>query len=89
MKEKIKQLVLLFSFLIPCTLHGQKNIAEVNKIKGFYVFVDCQPTAEYEAVGEVVVDEKDDGVKKSGGQYESVRDNLIKMQGQRIMVLMD
>lgn len=58
---------------------GQKNIAEVNKIQGFYVFVDCQPIAEYEVLGQVNVDEKDSEIKKSGGQYQSVRDNLIKV----------
>lgn len=58
---------------------GQKNIAEVNKIQGFYVFVDCQPIAEYEVLGQVNVDDKDPEIKKSGGQYQSIRDNLIKV----------
>lgn len=55
-----------------------KSLAEVNKIKGFYVFVDCQPVGDYDALGEVSVDNKDPEVKKSRGQYQSVRDNLIK-----------
>lgn len=56
---------------------GQKNLSEVNKIKGFYVFVDSKPVAEYESLGEIKVDEKDPEVKKSK-QYQAIRDNLIK-----------
>lgn len=75
MKTKI---ILLAGCLISLlNSFGQKDLAEVNKIKGFYVFVDSKPTAEYESLGEVKVDEKDAEVKKSQ-QYQVVRDNLIK-----------
>jgi hypothetical protein len=75
MKKKITLLALcLFAIL---NSFGQKNLADVNKIKGFYVFVDSKPTSEYESLGEVKVDGNDAEVRKSP-QYQSVRDNLIK-----------
>lgn len=73
---KTKILLALCLFLSLSSL-GQKGLSEVNKIKGFYVFVDSKPTAEYESLGEVKVDENDAEIKKST-QYQSVRDNLIK-----------
>lgn len=57
---------------------AQNNLAEVNKINGFYIFVDSRPKADYDVVGEVKVDETDKEVIKSQGQYSEVRDNLIK-----------
>lgn len=71
-------LIIIFSAqVILC--NAQKNIAEVNKIKGFYIFMDNSPIGEYESLGEVVSDDlKDPAIKKSQGQYQSVRDNLIK-----------
>lgn len=74
MKTKILLALCLFVSLIS---FGQKNLADVNKIKGFYVFVDSKPVSEYESLGEVKVDEKDAEVKKSP-QYQIIRDNLIK-----------
>lgn len=62
------------------TLTGQSNLASVNKIQGFYVFVDSQPIAEYDVIGEVVLDSwiyRDRDVRISGGQYQPVRDYLI------------
>lgn len=78
MKTKIMLLALCLCTVVTISF-GQKNLAEVNKIKGFYVFVDSKPVGEYEALGEVVSDDnKDPEIRKSGAQYESVRDNLIK-----------
>lgn len=76
--KKMKNVLLGALILLTINLSGQKNLAEVNKIKGFYVFVDCKPIGEYSSIGEVKVDENDFDVKKSRGQYQSVRDNLIK-----------
>jgi hypothetical protein len=57
----------------------QNNISEVNKIQGFYIFTDSQPLAEYEVIGEVSTDKNDDkDIKNSGGQYQAVRDYLIR-----------
>ncbi len=74
MKTKIMLALCLFVSLIS---FGQKNLADVNKIKGFYVFVDSKPTSEYESMGEVKADDKDAEVKRSP-QYQIIRDNLIK-----------
>lgn len=66
----------LFVSLISFGQNG-KNLADVNKIKGFYIFVDSKPTSEYESLGEVKADDKDAEVKRSP-QYQIIRDNLIK-----------
>jgi len=77
MKTSILKVAIVAFVLIANTIYCQSNLAEVNKIKGFYVFVDSKPIAEYESLGEVKVDEKDAEIKKSN-QFQSVRDNLIK-----------
>jgi hypothetical protein len=71
----------LFGILLQISLSSfsQKNLANVNKIQGFYVFVDAQPIAEYDILGQVNVDPRDPEIKRSGGQYQAVRDNLIKV----------
>ncbi|WP_033961270.1 hypothetical protein [Psychroserpens jangbogonensis] len=57
----------------------QNNISEVNKIQGFYIFTDSQPLAEYDVIGEVTTNNNDDkDIKNSGGQYQAVRDYLIR-----------
>lgn len=59
--------------------YGQENTAVVSKIQGFYIFTDSQPIAEYEVVGEVSTEEHNDaGISESKGQYQPVRDFLIK-----------
>ncbi len=75
----MKKITLLTLWLCAMAYNSfsQKDLSEVNKIKGFYVFVDSKPTAEYESLGEVKVDANDAEVKKSP-QYQVVRDNLIK-----------
>ncbi len=57
---------------------SQSNLAEVNKINGFYIFVDSSPTEEYDAIGEVKLDYNDKELISSGGQYSATRDNIIK-----------
>jgi hypothetical protein len=60
-------------------VHCQNNLATVNKIQGFYIFTDSQPLAEYDVIGEVTTNgHNDKDIKNSGGQYQSVRDYLIK-----------
>lgn len=60
-------------------LYSQNNIAVVNKIQGFYIFTDNQPLAEYDVIGEVTTDGNNDvDIRNSGGQYQAVRDYLIK-----------
>lgn len=61
------------------TSYGQNNIAQVNKIQGFYIFTDSQPLAEYDVIGEVTSKgHNDDDINNSGAQYQPVRDYLIK-----------
>ena len=72
---------ILFSVLIigmSLNVFSQSNLAEVNKINGFYIFVDSSPTEEYDAIGEVNLDYKDKDLIRSGGQYSATRDNIIK-----------
>ncbi len=76
-----KQLSILFLItLLVSKSFSQKNLAEVNKIQGFYVFVDNTPIAEYDVVGEVSRDgaSNDPDIKHSGAQYQAVRDHLLK-----------
>jgi hypothetical protein len=76
MKKIFLSLILFITTI--CGLNAQSNLAEVNKINGFYIFVDSKPTADYDVVGEVKVDETDKDVIRSQGQYSDVRDNIIK-----------
>jgi hypothetical protein len=76
MKKKLLLSVLIIG--ISTNLFSQSNIAEANKINGFYIFVDSSPIDEYEVLGEVKVDESDKEVLKSEGQYTAIRDNIIK-----------
>lgn len=52
----------------------KKNTAEVATYQNIRVFTDCTPVAEYEYLGTV----KGPGVSFSSGQYEPVRDGLIR-----------
>jgi hypothetical protein len=61
----------------------QNNIASVNKIQGLLIFTDCQPISDYEVIGEVnTLMGTDNDLKKSGAQYQPVRDLLIKLTKQ-------
>lgn len=76
MKRILFTLILSFTF---CACFAQKNIAQVNKVQGFYIFTDSQPLAEYDVIGEVTTNgHNDKDIKSSGAQYQPVRDYLIR-----------
>ena len=69
--------IILIGFLN--TAYSQNNIATVNKIQGFYIFTDNQPLADYDVIGEVTSSGHNDrDIKRSGAQYQPVRDYLIR-----------
>lgn len=76
----MKKIIFLSTLFITSVFNikAQSNLAEVNKINGFYIFVDSKPTAEYDVVGEIKADETDKDIKRSQGQYSDVRDNIIR-----------
>lgn len=76
MTKHLIPLLVLFS-ISTSLCSSQNNIAVVNKIKGFYIFIDSEPLAEYDAIGEIKSDGNDPDIQKSGAQYSAVRDNLI------------
>jgi len=77
MKKKLLTLIILVGLLN--ISYSQNNIATVNKIQGFYIFSDNQPMAEYDVIGEVTTNgHNDNDINNSGGQYQPVRDYLIK-----------
>ena len=76
MKNSFLLLMLLITTVFK--INAQSNLAEVNKINGFYIFVDSRPTSDYDVVGEVKIDETDKDVIRSQGQYSDVRDNIIR-----------
>ena len=51
----------------------KNSYAEVNQLKGYYIFVDSRPLHEYEYLGEV----KGPGVGFGSGQYSEVRNKMI------------
>ncbi len=56
------------------------DIAHVEKSNGLFVFTDCSPIAEYEVIGEVSTNGTGNrDLQNSLGQYEAVRDELIKI----------
>lgn len=80
-KEMNRSIILTLTILLGLlnTIYSQNNIATVNKIKGFYIFTDNQPIEEYEVIGEITTTgHNDNDIKSSGGQYQPVRDYLIK-----------
>jgi hypothetical protein len=75
---KLVTLIAFFLFGYTNLLLSQNNIANANKIQGFYIFIDSQPMAEYEVIGEITSEGHNDrDIKNSGGQYQPVRDYLI------------
>lgn len=61
-------------------LSTEKNsIARVEKVNGILVFTDCMPAAQYDVIGEVsVTGYESKELQNSLGQYQAVRDELIK-----------
>ena len=75
---KLVTLIAFFLFGYTNLLLSQNNIANANKIQGFYIFIDSQPMAEYDVIGEITSEGHNDrDIKNSGGQYQPVRDYLI------------
>lgn len=77
--------VVLYSQPAPDTLsvnssnHAELNIARVTSYSGIYVFTDCEPISAYEVIGEVsVTGFESSELQNSWGQYESVRNELVK-----------
>lgn len=54
------------------TIEQRKDIAAVNKIEGYYIFVDSKPIADYEYLGTV------ESKFARTPQYTDVRNKLIK-----------
>lgn len=76
-KLSIALLVSAFMFLsfgIVQSYEPKKNTAEAEQYEGVYVFADCKPVKEYQYLGSVKI-----GISLTGsGQYQDVRDKLIK-----------
>ncbi|MGH1339259.1 MAG: hypothetical protein ACRBFS_24285 [Aureispira sp.] len=53
---------------------SDNNLAEVNRMQGVYVFTDSEPVQDYEHLGTA----KGPSLSFSSGQYQAVRDILIK-----------
>lgn len=63
-------LTALFSFR--AIYEAKKNTAEVDQAEGIYIFTDCTPVKDFEFLGTVK------NTFSFGGQYQEVRDKLIK-----------
>jgi hypothetical protein len=68
-------LIILFAFLIGFSfkMKVDRSQAEVNQLGGFYIFVDSKPVADYDYIATVKA-----GITFTSGQYQPVRDLLIK-----------
>ena len=66
-------LPLLYAFTVANYI-PKNSTAEVEQTQGCYIFVDCKPVMEYEYLGTVKVSMSLLG----SGQYQDVRDKLIK-----------
>lgn len=60
-------------FAFKSLYEAKKNTAEAEQYQGIYVFTDSKPVKQYDYLGSV----KSSGFS-GGGQYEDVRDKLIK-----------
>lgn len=82
----MKKIILTFLLVLPLSytfsqIGAQNDISlcKVAKIFGLYAFTDCEPISDYEVIGEVVVSGAlSPDIQRSGGQYQPVRDELIK-----------
>lgn len=82
----MKKLMILLLFVLPLSytlsLIGAQNdisICRVAKNSGIYTFTDSEPISDYEILGEVsVTGFESQELQNSLGQYQSVRDELIK-----------
>ncbi len=64
---------LLVSLLIAARVNPNVSQAEVNQLQGVFVFTDSKPTGDFEYLGTVKT-----GIGFNSGQYQPVRDLLIK-----------
>ncbi|WP_299368335.1 hypothetical protein [Winogradskyella sp.] len=54
------------------SLVNNNNVAEVEQMQGYYIFVDSKPISDYEYLGTVK------SAITFSGQYQPVRDALLK-----------
>lgn len=66
-------LILIFSFANK-TIEIKQTSAEVSRLNGMAVFIESEPLMDYEVLGDV----KYDGTFGVTGQYQEVRDALIR-----------
>lgn len=57
---------------------NEKGLAEVNRVEGYYIFTDSKPVQDYEYLGTIK-----GGVTFTSGQYEPVRNVLIRKAKKR------
>lgn len=69
----IVALVTLMSLAPSQELIIHKSIAKANQVQGYYLFVDCEPVAEYEYLGTVKYT-----IGLGGSQYSAVKNALVK-----------
>jgi len=55
---------------------NKKDLARVNRVEGYYIFIQCAPIAEYDVLGTV----KKTGVTWSGSPEEMYRTLLKRMK---------
>lgn len=66
-------LFILISFTFSSTYESKNSTAEVELVRGIYIFVDSKPVKEYEVLGTVKL-----AIVRSGPDYEAIRDHLLK-----------
>jgi len=77
----MKKILFAFILLLSINSIAQSNIATVKKIQGILVFSDNEPIANYLVYGEVSIsstEELERELQQNRGQYQTVRDYLIK-----------
>lgn len=63
---------MIFALVSFSVVSSEKGTAEANKVEGLYVFTDCEPTNEYEVLGEVAPTWALDS------KYVTVRDEIVR-----------
>jgi hypothetical protein len=77
----MKKILFAFILLLSINSIAQSNIATVKKIQGILVFSDNEPIANYLVYGEVSIsstEQLERELQQNKGQYQTVRDYLIK-----------
>lgn len=52
----------------------KQNLAEVNRVQGYYIYIDCRPAVEFDYLGEVA---RGGAFSFKSPQYNDVRNALI------------